>query len=32
MSEDDTSVESIHLPALSGVFMIWWGDNSEVHK
>ena len=32
MSEDDTSVESIQLPALSGVFVIWWVDNSEVHR
>ena len=32
MSEADTSAESIQLPALSGVFIIWWGDNSEVHR
>ena len=32
MSEDDTSAEGIQVPALSGVLMIWWDDNSEVHR
>ena len=32
MSEDASSAEGIQLPALSGVLMIWWGDNNEVHR